>query len=59
MNQVGILVAVRNIGSEDEYYQKLSPYAYFIDHYCISARHFNEKRPEIPRILMRGWIGPS
>ena len=20
---------------------------------------FNEKRPEIPRILMRGWIGPS
>lgn len=51
MNQVGILVAVRNIGSEDEYYKKLSPYAYFIDHYCISARHFNFRKT----VLMKKW----
>lgn len=51
MDELGILVTIRNIGSEEEYYRELSPYAFFIDHYCISAHRFNPHKT----LLMKKW----
>lgn len=51
MDDLGVLVTVRNIGSEEDYYRKLSPYASFVDHYCISAHRFNPHKT----LLMKKW----